>query len=62
MPTYHIELFEGRSVEEKRKLVEAVTRVTTEVLGSSPESVDIVITDVMREDWATGGKLWSERS
>lgn len=53
MPTYHTELFEGRSVEEKRKLVEAVTRVTTEVLGSSPESVDIVI---------TGGKLWSERS
>lgn len=61
MPTYHIELFEGRSVEEKRKLVEAVTRVTTEVLGSSPESVDIVITDVKRENWATGGKLWSER-
>lgn len=43
MPTYHIELFEGRSVEEKRKLVEAVTRVK-------------------RENWATGGKLWSERS
>lgn len=62
MPTYHIELFEGRSVEEKRKLVEAITRVTTEVLGSSPESVDIVITDVKRENWATGGKLWSERS
>lgn len=62
MPTYHIELFEGRSVEEKRKLVEAVARVTTEVLGSSPESVDIVITDVKRENWATGGKLWSERS
>lgn len=62
MPTYHIELFEGRSVEEKRKLVEAVTRVTTEILGSSPESVDIVITDVKRENWATGGKLWSERS
>lgn len=62
MPTYHIELFEGRSVEEKRKLVEAVTRVTTEVLGSSPESVDIVITDVKRENWATGGKLWTERS
>lgn len=62
MPTYHIELFEGRSVEEKRKLVEAVTRVTTEVLGSSPESVDIVITDVKRENWATGGKLWSELS
>ena len=61
MPTYHIELFEGRTVEQKRQLVEAVTRVTTEVLGSAPESVDIIITDVKRENWATGGKLWSER-
>jgi hypothetical protein len=30
------------------------------VLGGSPESVDILITDVKRENWATGGKLWSE--
>ncbi|MDR0214650.1 MAG: 4-oxalocrotonate tautomerase [Comamonas sp.] len=62
MPTYHIELFEGRTVEQKRKLVEEVTRVTTEVLGSAPESVDIIITDVKRENWATGGKLWSEQA
>ena len=62
MPTYHIELFEGRTVEQKRRLVEAVTRVTTEVLGSAPESVDIIITDVKRENWATGGKLWSEQA
>ncbi|RGE42922.1 4-oxalocrotonate tautomerase [Comamonas testosteroni] len=62
MPTYHIELFEGRTVEQKRQLVEAVTRVTTEVLGSAPESVDIIITDVKRENWATGGKLWSEQN
>ncbi|WP_120971850.1 4-oxalocrotonate tautomerase [Comamonas sp. lk] len=62
MPTYHIELFEGRSLEQKRKLVEEVTRITTEVLGSAPESVDIIITDVKRENWATGGKLWSEQA
>ena len=61
MPTYRIELFEGRSVEQKRKLAEEITRVTTEVLGSAPESVDIIIiTDVPRHNWATGGKLWSE--
>ncbi|WP_172415433.1 tautomerase family protein, partial [Comamonas thiooxydans] len=29
MPTYRIELFEGRSVEQKRKLAEEITRVTT---------------------------------
>jgi 4-oxalocrotonate tautomerase len=34
--------------------------VSVEVLGGSPESVDILIVDVKAENWATGGKLWSE--
>jgi 4-oxalocrotonate tautomerase len=60
MPTYHIEMLEGRTIEQKRKLVQEITRVTVEVLGGSPESVDILITDVKRENWSTGGKLWTE--
>lgn len=60
MPTYHIEMFEGRTVEQKKKLAQEITRVTVEVLGGDAESVDILITDVKRENWATGGKLWSE--
>ena len=28
MPTYHIEMFEGRTPEQKKKLVEEITRVT----------------------------------
>ena len=58
MPTYHIEMMEGRTVEQKRKLAEEITRVSVEILGGSPESVDILITVVNRENWATGGKLW----
>ncbi len=60
MPTYHIEMFEGRTPAQKKKLVEEITRVTVEVLGGQAESVDVIITDVKRENWATGGKLWSE--
>ena len=60
MPTYHVEMMEGRTLAQKKKLVEEITRVTVEVLGSQPESVDIIITDVKRENWASGGKLWSE--
>lgn len=41
MPTFHIELFEGRSVEHA--------------------SVDIIIQDVKRENWATAGTLWSDK-
>ena len=61
MPTMHIELFAGRSREQKRELVEALTRETCRVLGCEPGAVDIILIDVAREDWATGGKLWSER-
>jgi hypothetical protein len=34
---------------ERKKLVEEITRVTVEVLGGTPESVDMIITDVARQ-------------
>lgn len=61
MPTFNIQLFAGRTIEQKRKLVEEVTRVTCETLGCSAGSVDIIITDVAKENWATEGKLWSDK-
>ncbi|QXZ09061.1 4-oxalocrotonate tautomerase [Comamonas sp. Y33R10-2] len=61
MPTYHIEMMEGRTIEQKRKLVEEITRVSVDVLGGPPEYVEIIITDIKRENWATGGKLWLEQ-
>jgi 4-oxalocrotonate tautomerase len=60
MPTFHIELFEGRTLEQKREFIQAVTKATCESLGVEPNSVEIILTHVKRENWATGGKLWSE--
>ena len=60
MPTHPVEMMEGRTLAQKKKLVEAITRVSVEILGGTPEAVDIVVTDVKRENWATGGKLWTE--
>ncbi len=60
MPTYHVEMLEGRTLEQKKRLVEAITRVSVEILGGQPDSVDVLITDIRRETWSTGGKLWSE--
>ncbi|WP_274597595.1 4-oxalocrotonate tautomerase [Paraburkholderia sp. SG-MS1] len=60
MPTFHIELFEGRSLEQKRQFVEAITKATCDSLGVEPNSVDIILTDVKRENWATGGRLWAD--
>ena len=60
MPTYHVEMMEGRTIEQKKKLVAEITRVSVDILGGEASSVDIIITDIKRENWATGGKLWSE--
>ena len=60
MPTIRVELFEGRTVEQKRALAEALTEATVRTLGGSPDGVDIVFFDVPRHNWATGGRLWSD--
>jgi 4-oxalocrotonate tautomerase len=60
MPTINVQLFEGRTVEQKRAFVKAVTEAAVATLACSAESVDIIIDDVKRENWATAGKLWSD--
>ncbi|WP_321789701.1 4-oxalocrotonate tautomerase [Paraburkholderia sp. J94] len=60
MPTFHIEMFEGRSIEQKRELAAALTETTCKVLGVDASSVDIIFQDVKPENWATAGKLWSD--
>ncbi|HTD04076.1 4-oxalocrotonate tautomerase [Undibacterium sp.] len=61
MPTINVQMFEGRTLEQKRAFVKAITEAACATLGSSPESVDVIITDVKKEDWATGGVLWADK-
>jgi 4-oxalocrotonate tautomerase len=61
MPTIRVELMEGRTPEQKKNLVKALTNAVVDTLGSKPDSVDVVLYDIKRSDWATGGELWSEK-
>ena len=40
MPTIRVEMFEGRTVEQKRALAQALTEATVRTLGGSPEAVE----------------------
>lgn len=62
MPTIHVELFEGRTIEQKRLLAKELTEAAVRVLGGSPDGVDVIFRDVARHDWATGGALWSDKA
>jgi 4-oxalocrotonate tautomerase len=61
MPTLKVELLEGRTPEQKTALVKALTQAVVDSLGSKPESVDVLLFDIPRQNWATGGIQWSER-
>ena len=61
MPTLRVELFEGRTPEQKAELAKELTAACVRVLGGSPDGVDVLFFDVSRQDWATGGVLWSQK-
>ncbi|HHU93756.1 MAG TPA: 4-oxalocrotonate tautomerase [Alcaligenaceae bacterium] len=61
MPFITIDLFEGRTIEAKRELVKSITAETSRILACSPDSVHVRFNDVKREDWSTGGTLWSDK-
>lgn len=60
MPLIHVSLYEGRSIEQKREFVKAVTTEAARTLKCPPESVDIIFEDIKKSDWASAGKLASD--
>ncbi len=61
MPTIRVEMLEGRTPEQKTALVKALTQAVVDSLGSKAESVDVLLYDIDRQDWATGGVQWSDK-
>ena len=60
MPTIHVEMFEGRTTEQRRALARELTDGTCRALGCKPEAVQIILTDIKKEYWAEAGKLFSD--
>jgi 4-oxalocrotonate tautomerase len=49
----------GRTVEQKRVLVSALTQVAVETLNAQPEWVTVLIEELEGGNWAVGGELLS---
>ncbi len=61
MPLIQVDMFEGRTPEIKREFVAGITRETCRLLKCEPASVQVILRDVKKSDWATAGVLWSEK-
>ena len=60
MPFVRIELFPGRTREQKAAAAKAVTEALVSTLGHGPESVYITFWEMQREDCAVAGVLKDE--
>ena len=60
MPVVIVEMWEGRTVDQKKQLAEGITAAFTKV-GVPAEALQIIMRDVPKHNWATGGKLASEK-
>jgi 4-oxalocrotonate tautomerase len=61
MPIIHVNLIEGRTVEQKRKLVTAMTDAVVKSLEVKPETVRIIIHDIPKQNLAVAGTLRSDQ-
>jgi 4-oxalocrotonate tautomerase len=61
MPIVTVQMYDGRSIEQKRELAKDITEVVARVTGNPPDAVHVIIHEVTRENWANGGILARDR-
>lgn len=61
MPIVHVEMLEGRSLDQKRALARELTEVVVRVCEVDAPSVRVVLTEVPPAHWAVGGRLLADR-
>ena len=61
MPIIKVELWEGRTLEQKRELVEVLSKETARIAECSVDSIYVIIEEIKMENWGAGGKLCSEK-
>jgi len=61
VPFIQVNLVEGRTEEQRERLVKAITDAVVEILGVSRDVVWIYFNDMPKTNFATGGILRSKK-
>lgn len=60
MPLINIQMLSGRTIAQKKKLVELVTKVVCDSIDTKPEKVRIIIDEMQKENYGINGKLLAD--
>ena len=61
MPVVQVEMWEGRTDDQKEKLIKGITKAFEEI-GVKPEHLTVIIHDVPKSNWGMLGKQASKIS
>ncbi len=61
MPFINVKMLEGRTHEQKKALVKAITNAIVETCGAKAEGTMVVIEEIARDHWARNGELLSDQ-
>ena len=59
MPVVIVEMWEGRTTEQKEKLIKGITKAFEEI-GTKAESLHVIIHDVSKTNWGMRGQQASK--
>lgn len=62
MPLIRVEMFAGRTDEQKKILVKELTDSFIKSCGGNREAVDVIITDIEQKNWGKAGELYSNKT
>jgi 4-oxalocrotonate tautomerase len=62
VPVVTVQMFEGRTIDQKRRLVKAITDAMVEHADARPDGLHVVLHEVSKENWGRAGVLGSDRT
>ena len=60
MPLVIVNMLEGRTIDQRRALVDNVTQAVCKSLDITPDRVQVILKDVSKTNWAKEGQLMAD--
>ncbi len=61
MPLLEVKIMEGRSLEQKKLMIEKITDVLVDTIQADREACRIHVVELTKENYAIGGKIIADR-
>ncbi len=62
MPVVTIQMWPGRTLDQKRALIRDITAAMVEHVDARPDALHVILQEVDRENWGLAGVLGVDRS